>query len=110
DSEHAAPRRPGRSRSFRLCASPEPRRGNRLERFRAKACPGLDPGWVPVRVKKTRQNKKLARISHGFKRIGAPNQRKLFCENDFLVIRGEPRCRQSVPRICLDLKPSKGAR
>ena len=30
-----------------------------LVRFRAKACPGLDPGWVPVRVKKTRQNKKL---------------------------------------------------
>ncbi len=52
----------------------------------------------------------LARISHGFKRIGAPNQRKLFCENDFLVIRGEPRCRQSVPRIFLDLKPSKAAR
>ena len=25
-------------------------------RFRAKACPGLDPGWIPVRVKKTRQN------------------------------------------------------
>jgi hypothetical protein len=25
-----------------------------LERFRAKACPGLDPGWIPVRVKKTR--------------------------------------------------------
>ena len=32
--------------------------------------------------------RELARISHGFKRIGAPNQRKLFCENDFLVIRG----------------------
>jgi hypothetical protein len=30
-----------------------------LERFRAKACPGLDPGWIPVRVKKTRQNKNL---------------------------------------------------
>jgi hypothetical protein len=29
------------------------------ERFRAKACPGLDPGWMPVRVKKTRQNKKM---------------------------------------------------
>ena len=28
-----------------------------LERFRAKACPGLDPGRIPVRVKKTRQNK-----------------------------------------------------
>jgi hypothetical protein len=31
-----------------------------LERFPAKACPGLDPGWIPVRVKKTRQNKKLS--------------------------------------------------
>src|SRR5258708_5044172 len=28
-------------------------------RFQAKACPGLDPGWKPVRVKKTRQIKKL---------------------------------------------------
>jgi hypothetical protein len=27
------------------------------KRFRAKACPGLDPGWIPVRVKKTRQRK-----------------------------------------------------
>ena len=27
----------------------------RLERFQAKACPGLDPGWRPVRGKKTRQ-------------------------------------------------------
>src|ERR1700733_7356044 len=32
---------------------------NFLERFRAKACPGLDPGWIPVRVKKTHQNKRL---------------------------------------------------
>src|SRR5229473_2258535 len=30
-----------------------------LERFQAKACPGLDPGWKPVRVKKTRQIKNL---------------------------------------------------
>jgi hypothetical protein len=29
--------------------------GQALERFRAKACPGLDPGWKPVRVKNTRQ-------------------------------------------------------
>src|SRR5882757_2276849 len=29
------------------------------ERFRAKAYPGLDPGWTPVRVKKTRQNKRV---------------------------------------------------
>jgi hypothetical protein len=52
----------------------------------------------------------LTRISHRVRRIGAPNQRKLFCENDFLMIRGKPRCRQSVPRIFLDLKPSKAAR
>src|SRR5882724_6078734 len=56
------------------------------------------------------RNRALARISHRVKRIGAPNQRKLFCENDFLMIRGEPRCRQSVSRIFLDLKPSKAAR
>jgi hypothetical protein len=55
------------------------------------------------------RSENLARISHGIERIGAPNQRKLFCENDFLVIREEPRCRQSVPRIFLDLKPSKAA-
>src|SRR5882724_5338374 len=30
---------------------------NSSERFPAKACPGLDPGWTPVRVKKTRQIK-----------------------------------------------------
>src|SRR6202021_4332926 len=35
------------------------RKSGQLERFRAKACPGLDPGWIPVRVKKTRQNKYL---------------------------------------------------
>src|SRR5450631_247610 len=27
--------------------------------FQAKACPGLDPGWKPVRVKKTRQIRNL---------------------------------------------------
>jgi two-component system NtrC family sensor kinase len=57
-----------------------------------------------------KHGQRLARISHRVKRIGAPNQRKLFCENDFLMIRGEPRCRQSVSRIFLDLKPSKAAR
>src|SRR5262245_4400701 len=29
------------------------------ERFQAKARPGLDPGWMPVHVKKTRQNKRI---------------------------------------------------
>ncbi|XSC42666.1 hypothetical protein ACF1BQ_030785 [Bradyrhizobium sp. RDT10] len=38
----------------------------------------------------------LARISHSIRRIGAPNQRKFFCEKDFRTIRGAPRCRQSV--------------
>jgi len=31
-------------------------------RFQPKACPALDAGWAPVRVKKTRQNKKTADI------------------------------------------------
>jgi hypothetical protein len=30
-----------------------------LERFPAKACPALDAGWMPVRVKKARQNKEI---------------------------------------------------
>src|SRR5713101_10128327 len=34
-------------------------------RFQAKACPGLDPGWEPVRVKTTRQNKKREETPHG---------------------------------------------
>ena len=32
----------------------------------------------------------LARISHANKCIGAPNQRKLLCSNDFLAIRKRP--------------------
>jgi hypothetical protein len=40
-------------------ASPSYRSASTSERFQAKTCPGLDPGWVPVRVKKTRHNKKL---------------------------------------------------
>jgi hypothetical protein len=32
------------------------------ERFPAKACPGLDPVWVPVRLKKTRQNEMTASV------------------------------------------------
>jgi len=38
--------------------APKGRRPNLSERFPAKACAGLDPGWIPVRVKKTRQIKK----------------------------------------------------
>src|SRR6266849_2395836 len=33
--------------------------------FRAKACPALDAGWVPVRVKKTRQNKRTTALEPG---------------------------------------------
>jgi len=32
----------------------------------------------------------LARISHTKKCIGAPNQRKFFCDKDFPQIRGRP--------------------
>jgi hypothetical protein len=31
----------------------------KLGAFSSEACPGRDPGWMPVRVKKTRQNKRL---------------------------------------------------
>jgi hypothetical protein len=31
----------------------------KLRAFSSEACPGRDPGWMPVRVKKTRQNKRL---------------------------------------------------
>jgi hypothetical protein len=34
---------------------------------------------------------------------------KLVCENDFLKVRGESRCRQSVSRLIVDLKSSKAA-
>ena len=51
----------------------------------------------------------LARISHTNRRIGAPNQRKLLCCNDFTQVRGAPRCRQSVSRNRLILAPWKAA-
>jgi hypothetical protein len=52
----------------------------------------------------------LARISHTIRCIGAANQRKSLCCNTFSLIRGAPRCRQSVAEICLDLRPLKAAR
>src|SRR5712672_1379286 len=44
------------------------------ERFRAKAYPGLDPGWTPVRVKKTRQKRESSAIADG---MNARLERKL---------------------------------
>jgi hypothetical protein len=41
-------------------------------------------------------------------RIGASNQRKFFCENDFSMIRRKPRCRQSVAQNGLILESLKG--
>ena len=52
----------------------------------------------------------LARISHTTECIRAANQRKSLCCNIFSSIRGAPRCRQSVARICLDLHPLKDAK
>ena len=48
---------------------------------------------------------RLARISHTNRRIGAPNQRKLLCRNDFTQIQGDPRCGQSVAQNGLILEP-----
>jgi uncharacterized protein len=47
-----------------------------LERFQAKAGPGLDPGWIPVRAKKTRRKQEsrpwliIEEISGGCEAIG----------------------------------------
>ena len=51
----------------------------------------------------------LARISHTNRRIGATNQRKLLCSNDFLQISGERRCRQNVAQNHLILEALKAA-
>jgi hypothetical protein len=32
-----------------------------LEHFQGEACPGLDPGWIPVRARKDAKNKFSAR-------------------------------------------------
>src|SRR5262249_1784766 len=40
----------------------------------------------------------LARISHSKKCIGAPNQRKFFCDKDFPQIRGRPDANRTVAR------------
>jgi len=46
------------------------------ERFPAKACPGLDPGWKPVRVRKTRQ-KNLEPVPLQSERKGSCREQKL---------------------------------
>jgi hypothetical protein len=47
---------------------------------------------------------RLARISHGIEAHRGANQRKFFCEKDFAMIQGMPRCRQSVARNGLILE------
>jgi hypothetical protein len=46
----------------------------------------------------------LTRISHGVEAHRGANQRKFFCEKDFAMIRGTPRCRQSVAQSGLILE------
>jgi ribosomal protein S18 acetylase RimI-like enzyme len=45
-----------------------------VERFPATACPALDAGWTPVRVKKTRQNKNLGPRSDSIGTEQAPGE------------------------------------
>ena len=52
----------------------------------------------------------LAWISQTRQCIGAANLRNSFCSNDLSMIRGEPRCQQSVGRSCLNFKRLIGAR
>jgi len=46
----------------------------------------------------------LARISHSVEAHRGANQRKLLCRNDFSLIQGAPRCRQSVAQNDLILE------
>jgi hypothetical protein len=46
----------------------------------------------------------LARISHRVEAHRGANQRKFFCEKDFAMIQGMPRCRQSVAQSSLILE------
>src|SRR5213592_2868208 len=46
----------------------------------------------------------LARISHSVEAHRGANQRKLLCSNDFSLIQGAPRCRQSVAQNDLILE------
>jgi hydroxymethylglutaryl-CoA lyase len=46
----------------------------------------------------------LARISHAVEAHRGANQRKLLCSNDFSLIHGAPRCRQSVAQNGLILE------
>jgi len=65
-------------------------------RFQAKACPGLDPGWKPVRVQKTRQIRnpepRFDSIETGLQRVMRQclttendGEQIRFCFNVFLV-------------------------
>jgi hypothetical protein len=64
-------------------------------------------GELTVETRASDDYRAVARISHTKRRIGAANQRKLLCRNDFRGIRREPRCRQSVARNALILELSK---
>ena len=50
-----------------------------------------------------KHERQLAQISHTTECIGVANQRKPLCRNNSSSIRGAPRCRRSVARICLAL-------
>jgi hypothetical protein len=78
-----------------------------LPKFRCDRCNRTLPGDQFASVA---HSGKLARISHRIECIEATNQRKLLCHNHLSMIRGAPRCRQTVPRISSNLNPSKGGR
>lgn len=59
--------------------------------------------------KQSSVNEVLTRISHAIKLIGASNQRKLLCPNDFCSASRKPQCRQSVAQNGLILASWKPA-
>src|SRR5437867_1449700 len=62
------------------------------------------PRTYARRLDEGRYTAALARISHSVEAHRGANQRKLLCSNDFSLIQGAPRCRQSVAQNDLILE------
>jgi len=111
---------PKSNRNDPVCFSPYLyRTRNRVERFfnRIKQCRRAATRYdklaanylafvqlASIRLWLNAVNDALARISHSVEAHRGANQREFFCEKDFAMIQGMPRCRQSVAQNDLILE------
>jgi hypothetical protein len=63
-------------------------------RCQAKACPGLDPGWKPVRIKKMRQIKNLEPRLGSIEAEKAPGM--IASPRRQAIVLSPPDCRETV--------------